>query len=719
MGCARDLSNASLSGVMCDQTGGCAAGPSGLPGALTDEERDALAAFMMAVNFPQSPKRASDDSLTPTALQGVQDFFTDEDGLGIGSPSAGGIGQAVGFAPVTCADNSGGCHSLPLTNDTNSLTVGGFDTPSMRGLWDRTVQFSNGNISSEEWLQLAQDCADGNAPVGHTGISFGGIPIEPPFDADFLTGDPCAIQSGLAGGFGFNLDPFPGEPSGVEIWDPAVGFTERGQFLGAFEAIFHLAYGVRGAPMWEFLSEMSVGLPGLAGRQLSLAPENFDDPALVAELELVEQYADEGRITAVARNRFWGEYRFRDGVWKSERGAPSLSGPDFRARANALGAVYTVTADLPANISIGGEDRQPLLDIDPDDKWEEMRSQIEDGVITLLAIPRPSPAGGDVIRLGAWYVDPDASVIVDGALCAACSHVPVVAPVSGESAIDVTLNVALTPGPPRAAGPQPRRLDEQRDAPPGGGARAARPLSRASYGAPGGAVPGPRLNPPRGPVRPYCRGTAGGGRVGTRRNAGTALGELPDREVDRLWLRGDERALPEVHRRYRRRLEAVAYRIVGNRADAEDVVQRVFLALPGSSYGGRASLWTYLYRAAANGAVNVLRSRRRALALEEANLGHLHDVERVAPEVGPEGRVFEGEVMAAVARALLDVKPRHRRVLVLRIVWGLSNTEIAEREGVPLATVGTWLRRGREELRRALGPTARELADRVDRGVER
>jgi DNA-directed RNA polymerase specialized sigma24 family protein len=42
-------------------------------------------------------------------------------------------------------------------------------------------------------------------------------------------------------------------------------------------------------------------------------------------------------------------------------------------------------------------------------------------------------------------------------------------------------------------------------------------------------------------------------------------------------------------------------------------------------------------------------------------------------------------------------------------VHGLTNTEIAEHERIPLATVGTWLRRGREELRRALGPVLRDL----------
>ena len=56
------------------------------------------------------------------------------------------------------------------------------------------------------------------------------------------------------------------------------------------------------------------------------------------------------------------------------------------------------------------------------------------------------------------------------------------------------------------------------------------------------------------------------------------------------------------------------------------------------------------------------------------------------------------------------MKPQHRRVLVLRIHHGLNNTEIAEREGLPLATVGTWLRRGRQELRATLGPLLSELA---------
>ena len=181
-----------------------------------------------------------------------------------------------------------------------------------------------------------------------------------------------------------------------------------------------------------------------------------------------------------------------------------------------------------------------------------------------------------------------------------------------------------------------------------------------------------------------------------------------DPELDRRWLVGEPGALEDAHGRYQARLESVAYRILGNRADAEDVVQRVFQALPGAAYRGTASLWSYLYRAAVNGSVNLLRARKRRDGLEREFLAQ-HRMNAMPEATNPEARVLEGEILAAVAKALLQVKPRHRRALVLRIHHGLSNTEIAEREGVPLATVGTWLRRGREELRSHLGPLLRDI----------
>lgn len=179
--------------------------------------------------------------------------------------------------------------------------------------------------------------------------------------------------------------------------------------------------------------------------------------------------------------------------------------------------------------------------------------------------------------------------------------------------------------------------------------------------------------------------------------------------ADRHWRPGDPGALAELDRRYRARLESVAFRVLRDRDDAKDVVQGVFLKLPRADFRGSSSLWTYLYRAAVNGAVNVLRKRRRREVAETELRIRQRFASAPAGGSDPEARLLEGEILSAVAAALLHVRPQHRRALVLRIVWGLSNTEIAEREGVPLPTVGTWLRRGREELRGRLGPLLRDL----------
>jgi len=447
VGCTRHLVDASLSGVMCDPET-CPVGPSGLPGALDDDERNAMAKFLVSVSFPPSPERRPDDVLSPMAQQGVSDFFTDEDGRGVGTES-NNIGDAVGFAPVTCADNAGGCHALPLTASTNSRTVGGFDAPSMRGIWDRFILFSNGVVSSEEWLRLAQACADGDPPGSHPGVTVNGVALD-----GVLVGDPCALRSPLLEGdeapieipdlFGgaFVLDPF-GEPSGETIYEPAVGMTERGQFMGTFEAVFHLAYGVRGAAMWQYFSEMSVGLPGLVGRQVSLDADTADDPHTLATLELMRQYAVEGRISLVARNRALGTRRFEQGRWRLAGAQPGegITTAELIAGAQAQGGVYTVTAELPPGVRIGGADRQILLDVDPDARAREMASEIRP-----LPIPEPSAAGGDTIRLGAQNVERGARVLIDGELCNACVWRPGVAPETGAPVVDIQLGVALEPG---------------------------------------------------------------------------------------------------------------------------------------------------------------------------------------------------------------------------------------------------------------------------------
>jgi RNA polymerase sigma-70 factor (ECF subfamily) len=182
----------------------------------------------------------------------------------------------------------------------------------------------------------------------------------------------------------------------------------------------------------------------------------------------------------------------------------------------------------------------------------------------------------------------------------------------------------------------------------------------------------------------------------------------PDSDLEALLAGGSPDAIARIHGRYRGRLEAVSYRILRNYADAEDVVSKIFMALRRTKYRGESSLWTYLYRASVNGSVNMIRSRQRRRRAEQSLL----EVQKIQREITPittEAELLGGQILAEVSKALLYVKPQHRRVLTLRIIHGLTNTEIAEHENLPLPTVGTWLRRGREELQRALKPLMKEL----------
>lgn len=440
VGCVRHLVNAALSGPMCQHNtpNGCEVGegqtgPDGanLPGALTETERDAMAAFQLAVAFPPPPGRRPTDKLSDFANLGVSDFFTNEDGQGVNT----GVGQALNFAPSTCADNPMGCHSLPLTAGTNSNTVGGFDAPSARGMWDRSTLFSNGIFSSEEVLKGSQDCADGIEPAPKTfdvNLGSGPIPVT-------ISGDPCNLRSPEIELFLFPLAQLP-SPSGETIWDPAVGMTERGSFVATFEGLFALVYGMRGDAIWQFQLEFGTGLPGLTGRQVSIDPANPDDEAVVDQLDLIERYAAEGRITAVAEGEHVGELRFNPeaGLWQSVNGW-SQSTDALRVRAAELGVVITVTADLPENMSIGGADRQPLLDIDPDTRAAEVTGDAP-------TLPRPFENETATFRLGAEYVDPSATVLVDGDLCEGCSFTPTTTPGIGANAIDMTIDPGLAHG---------------------------------------------------------------------------------------------------------------------------------------------------------------------------------------------------------------------------------------------------------------------------------
>ena len=149
------------------------------------------------------------------------------------------------------------------------------------------------------------------------------------------------------------------------------------------------------------------------------------------------------------------------------------------------------------------------------------------------------------------------------------------------------------------------------------------------------------------------------------------------------------------------RVFRVAYRITGSAADAEDVLQTVFLRLAGSSERGFAdNPEAYLSRAAINAALDVLRrrSRVRTVELEEAG-AELLAVKTPNPESEQVDRELKGLIRAAVSR----LGATAAEMFVLRYYEGHDNREIARRMGTSQLVVGVVLHRARTRLRKEIG----------------
>jgi RNA polymerase sigma-70 factor (ECF subfamily) len=166
----------------------------------------------------------------------------------------------------------------------------------------------------------------------------------------------------------------------------------------------------------------------------------------------------------------------------------------------------------------------------------------------------------------------------------------------------------------------------------------------------------------------------------------------------------DTEAFEALVRKYQGWVFTLTYRMLGDRADAEEVAQEIFLkAYRGlGRFKGDARFSTWLYRIATNHCLNHLESRRRR-AGPRSNPGHL--VETVSdPAPRPDQVVEQEDARRLVQQALLRLTPEHRSILVLREIQGLSYEEIGELLGLESGTVRSRLHRARMELKERLKP---------------
>ena len=168
-------------------------------------------------------------------------------------------------------------------------------------------------------------------------------------------------------------------------------------------------------------------------------------------------------------------------------------------------------------------------------------------------------------------------------------------------------------------------------------------------------------------------------------------------------------ALSALYDRYCATLLGLAKRILGTTADAEEVLQEVFVHVWNNARrydSSRSSVATWLVLITRSRAIDRLRSRRVVERTHDA--AHLENpLEHTAPE-GAEN-VFIQERRERVRDELGKLPPEQREVLEMAFYQGLTQTEIASQADIPLGTVKTRTLLAMKKLRNALRPEIRDL----------
>ena len=167
-------------------------------------------------------------------------------------------------------------------------------------------------------------------------------------------------------------------------------------------------------------------------------------------------------------------------------------------------------------------------------------------------------------------------------------------------------------------------------------------------------------------------------------------------------LSGDNTAFGTLVDTYEDKLYNVALRITGSRDDAMDVTQSAFVKAYEklNTFDPSYKFFSWIYRITINEALNLIKRRGRDAPLHR---------DAVAPIANPERATSDAETVHTVYRALDDLSPEHRAVVVLKHLEGMSYREIANLLEIPEKRVKSRLFTARQSLRALL----------VERGVER
>ncbi len=171
---------------------------------------------------------------------------------------------------------------------------------------------------------------------------------------------------------------------------------------------------------------------------------------------------------------------------------------------------------------------------------------------------------------------------------------------------------------------------------------------------------------------------------------------MDDRDLIASAQQGDRQAFTKLVGRHQRNIVSLTYRMCGDLRLAEDAAQEAFVRVWQNlnSYKPQYAFRSWLYRIAANAALDALRRERPTADIDSLSLADLG--------TSPEQSAEDNERAAHVRQAIAQLSESLRVVLILREYQGLRYQEIADALDIPIGTVMSRLNSARAQLRHEL-----------------
>lgn len=175
----------------------------------------------------------------------------------------------------------------------------------------------------------------------------------------------------------------------------------------------------------------------------------------------------------------------------------------------------------------------------------------------------------------------------------------------------------------------------------------------------------------------------------------------------RLARKGDQGAFAELVDLYKDKMYHLGFRMLGNKQEAEDMVQETFLRvyLNLDRYDESQKFSTWIYRIGTNLCIDRLRKRKPNYSLDaEVSEGEGMDWYGMLPsdDPTPEEHFVLSETQESIRKAIDGMPDKYKSAIVLRYLHDLSLQEISDILEIPVTTVKTRVHRGREFLRKKM-----------------